>query len=72
MRRTLTILTGLMLVLGATALTGCSGSLRTQKVCQPDRTYEYPVSERCIPIDRNGNPYTPYPGPRSGPEYPRP
>ena len=74
MRRTLSILIALMLVLGATALTGCSrGFNKCPTICQPDNTYEYKVGERCFPIDRNGNPYYPqHSGPRSGPEWPRP
>ena len=60
MRRTLSILIALMLVLGAAALTGCSsGYSQCPTICQPDRTYEYKVSERCFPIDRNGNRYYP-------------
>ena len=70
MRRMLSILIVLTLGLGATALTGCSsGFSQCPTVWQPSGTYEYKVSERCIPIDRNGNPLGPQPM-RSGPEYP--
>lgn len=58
MRRTLSPLIVLTLALCATALNGCSTGMRNEcpTVCQPDRTYEHVVSERCFPIDRNGNP----------------
>jgi hypothetical protein len=57
MRRTLTILTVLTLAVGVTALAGCSsGRNQCPTICQPSGTYEHVVSERCFPIDRNGNP----------------
>ena len=56
MRRTVTFLLVLTLVLAATAVTGCSGRNLCPSYCQPERTYEYVVEEHCFPIDRNGNP----------------
>ncbi len=60
MRRMLSILIVLTLVVGATALAGCTGA-RSQcpTLCQPSGTYDYVVNECCFPIDRNGNPYPP-------------
>ena len=54
MRRLVPVLLVFALALSAFALAGCSGGC--PGICQPDGTYEYVVSERCFPIDRNGNP----------------
>ena len=56
MRRTVSILLVLTLVLGAALLMGCSSPNRCPTFCQTDATYQYVVSESCFPIDRNGNP----------------
>lgn len=63
MRRTLSILLVLTLVVGAFALVGCSSGCREcPTMCVPQGPHEYVVEQHCFPIDRNGNPvYAPYP-----------
>ena len=57
MRRMLSILPILTLVVGATALPGCSSGMRNEcpTICQPDCVHEYVVDQKCYCIDEHGN-----------------
>jgi len=56
MRRMLSILAILTLVVGATVLPGCSGGRNMcPTICQPDCTHEFVVDQKCHCIDEHGN-----------------